>query len=68
MNKTLCGTVFGSCNPKSDSPLLATMYRSGQLLLDEMVTERYALDEINEAYADLAAGRLIRGVIDFGVG
>ena len=68
MNKTLCGTVFGSCNPKSDIPLLATMYRSGQLLLDEMVTERYALDEINEAYADLAAGRLFRGVIDFGVG
>ena len=68
MNKTLCGTVFGSCNPKSDIPVLAAMYRSGQLLLDEMVTERYALDEINEAYADLAAGRLIRGVIDFGVG
>jgi len=68
MNKTLCGTVFGSCNPKSDIPLLAGLYRSGRLLLDEMITKRYGLDEINAAYADLRAGQLIRGVIDFGVG
>ena len=68
MNKTLCGTVFGSCNPKSDIALLATLYESGQLLLDEMITKRYRLDDINDAYADLAAGRLIRGVIDFGLG
>jgi Zn-dependent alcohol dehydrogenase len=67
MNKTLCGTVFGSCNPKSDIPLLASLYESGQLLLDEMITKRYRLDEINQAYADKAAGELIRGVIDFGV-
>jgi Zn-dependent alcohol dehydrogenase len=67
MNKTLCGTVFGSCNPKSDIPLLAALYVSGQLLLDQMITKRYRLDEINEAYADKGAGELIRGVIDFGV-
>ena len=67
MNKTLCGTVFGSCNPKSDIPLLASLYESGQLLFDEMITKRYRLDEINQAYADKAAGELIRGVIDFGV-
>ncbi|BBZ72814.1 hypothetical protein MPRS_39070 [Mycobacterium paraseoulense] len=65
MNKTLCGTVFGSCNPKSDIPLLATLYQSGRLLLDEMITKRYRLDDINDAYADLAAGHLIRGVVDF---
>ena len=67
MNKTLCGTMFGSCNPKSDIPLLATLYESGQLLLDEMITKRYGLDAINDAYADQAAGELIRGVIDFGL-
>ena len=68
MNKTLCGTVFVSCNPKSDIPLLASLYESGQLLLDEMITKRYRLDDINEAYADKAVGELIRGVIDFGLG
>jgi NDMA-dependent alcohol dehydrogenase len=65
MNKTLCGTVFGSCNPRSDIPLLAGLYESGQLLLDEMITKRYRLDEINQAYADKAAGEVIRGVIVF---
>ena len=67
MNKTLCGTVFGSCNPRSDVTMLATLYESGQLLLDEMITNRYRLEEINDAYAALAAGELVRGVIDFGL-
>ena len=67
MNKTLSGTVFGSCNPRSDIPMLARLYRSGRLQLDEMITRRYRLDDINEAYADLRNGELVRGVIDFGV-
>ncbi|ULP46276.1 NDMA-dependent alcohol dehydrogenase [Mycolicibacter virginiensis] len=67
MNKTLCGTVFGSCNPRTDIPLLATLYDAGRLQLDEMVTKRYQLDDVNQAYDDLAAGELIRGVIDFGL-
>ncbi|CNJ21365.1 zinc-type alcohol dehydrogenase AdhD [Mycobacterium tuberculosis] len=32
-----------------------------------MITKRYRLDDINEAYAAKASGELIRGVIDFGV-
>ncbi|HTM84593.1 MAG TPA: zinc-binding dehydrogenase, partial [Mycobacterium sp.] len=67
MNKNLCGTVFGSCNPRTDIPLLATLYHAGRLQLDEMITKRYRLDDINEAYEDLAAGELVRGVIDFGL-
>jgi len=67
MNKTLCGTVFGSCNPRTDIPLLATLYEAGRLHLDEMVTKCYQLDDINQAYEDLAGGELIRGIIDFGL-
>ncbi|MCV7216710.1 NDMA-dependent alcohol dehydrogenase [Mycobacterium crocinum] len=67
MNKTLCGTVFGSCNPRSEIPLLAGMYTAGQLRLDEMITERYRLDDINTAFDDLLNGRLVRGVVDFGI-
>lgn len=67
MNKNLCGTVFGSCNPRSDIPLLAGLYTSGQLRLDEMITRRYRLDDINAAFADLLNGELVRGVIDFGI-
>jgi NDMA-dependent alcohol dehydrogenase len=66
MNKTLAGTIFGSCNAKSDISRLARLYETGQLLLDEMITRRYRLDDINDAYADLLNGEIIRGVIDFG--
>jgi NDMA-dependent alcohol dehydrogenase len=68
MNKTLAGTVFGSCNPKSDVVRLARLYHTGQLLLDEMITKRYRLDDINDAYDDLLEGEIVRGVIDFGLG
>jgi NDMA-dependent alcohol dehydrogenase len=66
-NKNLVGTVFGSCNPRADIPRFARMYDAGQLKLDEMVSKRYRLDDINEAYDDLHNGEIIRGVIDFGV-
>lgn len=65
MNKNLCGTVFGSCNPTSEIPRLAALYESGRLRLDEMITRRYRLDDINEAFDDLLDGRVVRGVIDF---
>ncbi|MEB3023132.1 NDMA-dependent alcohol dehydrogenase [[Mycobacterium] crassicus] len=67
MNKNLCGTVFGSCNPRTDIPLLAGLYDAGSLQLDEMITKRYRLDDVNEAYQALAGGELVRGVIDFGL-
>ncbi|MEM6109084.1 Zn-dependent alcohol dehydrogenase [Mycobacterium sp. 050272] len=64
-NKSLAGTVFGSCNPKADVFRLARLYQTGRLLLDEMITRRYHLDDINDAYDDLRNGRIVRGVIDF---
>ena len=67
MNKTLAGTIFGSCNPKADIERLAKLYQTGQLLLDEMITKRYRLDDINEAYEDLLNGEIVRGIIDFRV-
>jgi Zn-dependent alcohol dehydrogenase len=57
--------VFGSCNPRADIARLARLYQTGQLQLDEMITKRYRLDDINDAYDDLLNGKLIRGVIDF---
>ena len=66
-NKSLAGTVFGSCNPKADVSRLARLYQTGQLLLDEMITKRYRLDDINDAYDDLRNGKIVRGIIDFGI-
>jgi S-(hydroxymethyl)glutathione dehydrogenase/alcohol dehydrogenase len=39
------------------------LYRAGKLKLDELVTRKYALEEINQGYEDLEAGKNIRGVI-----
>ncbi len=41
------------------------MYKSGRLNLDDMVTRRYRLEQINEGYSDMLEGRNIRGVITF---
>jgi S-(hydroxymethyl)glutathione dehydrogenase/alcohol dehydrogenase len=63
--KEVKGTIFGSCNPRSDIPELLSMYTEGRLKLDELVTRTYTLDQINEGYDDMRAGRNIRGVITF---
>ena len=39
------------------------LYRAGDIKLDELVTKQYKLDEINQGYDDLIAGKNIRGVI-----
>jgi len=57
------GHVFGMCSPVHDIPRLLRLYREGQLMLDELITRRYRLDEINQGYQDLDDGKLIRGVI-----
>jgi NDMA-dependent alcohol dehydrogenase len=65
MEKQLRGGLYGGGIPGNVIPTLLDLYRKGDLLLDELVTRTYALDEINEGYADMAAGRNIRGVITF---
>ena len=65
--RRVAGTFFGSCNPLRDVPLLLGLYQRGQLELDQLVSKHYRLEEIGAGYADLAGGRNIRGVIDFGL-
>ena len=66
--KRIQGAIYGATSPPKDIPRLIELYRHGQLLLDELVTRTYRLDEINEAYDDMHAGRNIRGVIEFAGG
>jgi S-(hydroxymethyl)glutathione dehydrogenase/alcohol dehydrogenase len=65
MNKEVKGTVFGSGNPRADIPALLAMYREGALKLDELITNRYSLDDVNQGYQDMRDGKNIRGVIEF---
>jgi NDMA-dependent alcohol dehydrogenase len=63
--KRIQGVLYGSLSPSKDMLRLLSMYKAGQLKLDELVTRTYTLDQINEGYADMHAGRNIRGVITF---
>jgi S-(hydroxymethyl)glutathione dehydrogenase/alcohol dehydrogenase len=62
--KTIKGSLFGDCNPTSDIPRLLPLYQTGDLKLDELITRRYSLEQVNEGYADLLAGHNVRGVIE----
>ncbi|WP_067889525.1 NDMA-dependent alcohol dehydrogenase [Nocardia vaccinii] len=63
--KTLKGMLYGGMNPRASMPQLLSMYEAGTIKLDELITHRYPLEQINEAMKDLREGRNIRGVIDF---
>ena len=65
-NKALVGNVFGLTNPLWDVPRLLDMYRHGVLKLDEMITRRYKLEDVNQGYADMHAGLNVRGVLNLG--
>ncbi|MGB0113787.1 MAG: alcohol dehydrogenase, partial [Ilumatobacteraceae bacterium] len=65
-NKEIKGTIFGSLNPRADIPKLLNLYRDGQLKLDELITNRYPLVEINDGYQAMRDGENIRGVITHG--
>ena len=63
--KRLQGSLFGESAPSFDIPRQIELYRAGRLKLDELVTTTYSLDEINQGYDDMHAGRNIRGVIRY---
>jgi len=63
--KTIMGTLYGDSQPRNDIPNLLSLYHAGKLKLDELITKTYTLDQVNEAYADMLAGKNIRGVIHF---
>jgi S-(hydroxymethyl)glutathione dehydrogenase/alcohol dehydrogenase len=64
--KVLTGSYYGSARPELDFPRLIALYRKGQLKLDELITQTYAIDEAPRAFAALDRGRQGRGVIVFG--
>ncbi len=61
--KSVVGSLFGDCNPTTDIPRILGLYQSGDLKLDELITRTYTLDQVNEGYDDLLAGKNVRGVV-----
>jgi S-(hydroxymethyl)glutathione dehydrogenase / alcohol dehydrogenase len=63
--KTVMGSYYGTANTARDFPLYAELWKQGKLPLEKLVSHRYSLDQINEAYADMLSGTSRRGVIVF---
>ena len=63
--KKLQGSMMGSNQFRTDMPNMVSMYLDGRLKLDEMVSARLSLEQINEGYAAMKRGEVARQVITF---
>jgi NDMA-dependent alcohol dehydrogenase len=61
--KTIKGSYYGTVHAPRDFPMLLNLYAAGKLNLADMISRRYPLEQVNEAYRDMIEGKLARGVI-----
>jgi Zn-dependent alcohol dehydrogenase len=65
-NRSFTRTSGGDCRPERDFPIFIRWYREGKLRLNDLVTNRYSLDQINTAIDDLEHGRILgRGILTY---
>lgn len=65
LDKSVLGCRYGSSRPQKDIALYAELYREGRLLLDELVTATYPVEDFAKAAEDAEQGRVARGVLTF---
>ncbi|MEU0054810.1 Zn-dependent alcohol dehydrogenase [Streptomyces sp. NPDC006334] len=65
LDKSILGCRYGSSRPQRDIALYAALYREGRLLLDELVTRTYPVEDFEKAATDAEAGRVARAVLTF---
>lgn len=61
--KSLLGSYYGTSRPRVDMPEYLRLYDEGKLMLDELITQTYQLEQINDAFADMEAGKNARGIL-----
>jgi S-(hydroxymethyl)mycothiol dehydrogenase len=60
---SLKSSWYGDCLPERDFPTLISLYRQGRLPLEKFVSERIGLDRVEEAFAKMHAGEVLRSVV-----
>ncbi|MGW4635465.1 S-(hydroxymethyl)mycothiol dehydrogenase [Nocardia sp. NPDC004415] len=60
---SLKSSWYGDCLPERDFPMLIDLHRQGRLPLDRFVTERIGIDDVEEAFAAMGAGKVLRSVV-----
>ncbi|MBL1114634.1 S-(hydroxymethyl)mycothiol dehydrogenase [Streptomyces sp. 110] len=56
---------YGDCLPDRDFPMLIDLYQQGRLDLDAFVSETIGLEDIEEAFAKMHRGEVLRSVVMF---
>ena len=59
------GCNYGSIRPQYDIPRYVDLYLNGRIKLDELISRRFRLEEINDAFAAMEAGEVARGIVVF---
>ena len=65
LERAIVGGFMGSINLQVDVPQLVALYQAGRLKLDDLITARYPLRDINEAIESVEKGEALRNVIVF---
>lgn len=64
-DKIYINPLYGKCRPQIDFPKLVSLYDKGDLMLDEMITNSYKLEQLQTAFDDMLTGKNAKGVIIF---
>lgn len=64
-DKVYINPLYGKCCPQVDFPKLVSLYEKGDLLLDEMITQTYPIEDLQRALNDMLSGKNAKGVIVF---
>jgi Zn-dependent alcohol dehydrogenase len=65
MSKTIKGCWYGSANVQHDVPRLLEYYKRGDLKLDELISRRISVNDVNDAFSAMEAGEVARSVIKY---
>ncbi|KRE67534.1 S-(hydroxymethyl)mycothiol dehydrogenase [Arthrobacter sp. Soil736] len=61
---SLKSSWYGDCLPSRDFPMLVQHYKQGNLNLDAFVSERITIDQVEEAFAKMHEGKVLRSVVE----
>jgi len=59
------GTAFGGARGRTDVPSIVDMYMDGRINIDDLITHKMPLEDINKAFDLMHAGESIRSVVEF---
>ncbi|MCL4508716.1 MAG: Zn-dependent alcohol dehydrogenase [Chloroflexi bacterium] len=63
--KRILGCNAGGVRPDIDFPLIIDLWQAGRLQIEELISQRFALDQINEALITLQQGKVARSILEF---